>query len=142
MATLDLSSVSRYLKKALEATRKAKKYMQHDLVERKEPSSLQNGLVAGAFVAGAFAGGREIIVSELGNFNPLGIKSYISQEKDRILKESSLRPQYAKNVTTAAESLVSIVVKLEGVISNLLPQSPEYTVPYGFVMIIFKACTF
>lgn len=116
--------------------------MQHDLCERKEPSSLQDGLVASAFVAGAFAGGREMIAGELGNFSPLGVKGYISQEKDRILKESSLRPQYGKTITTAAESLLNIVVKLEGVISNLLPQSPEYTVPYGFIMIIFKACTF
>ncbi|KAH8891769.1 hypothetical protein GQ53DRAFT_719454 [Thozetella sp. PMI_491] len=88
------------------------------------------------FVASKIRESSEIWVPR--SYDAAWVTAHIERECQRIQNKQSLRKEWAQVVSKAAHGFASLVVHLKPVIDVFVPQSPEYTVPYACILIIFK----
>ena len=60
----------------------------------------------------------------------------IQEQEDNGAMKSSVM----KHASSFTNGFSEFMVKISGIVQTLLPQSPEYTVTYGVLLIIFKVC--
>ena len=61
--------------------------------------------------------------------------SEVRQQHDSELGKASSTMKWLANFTNG---FCGFAVKVSGIVELLLPQSPEYTITYGLLMVIFK----
>lgn len=69
-------------------------------------------------------------------FNALAVKCFIQDRCTEATK--SLERSKVKWLSEATYSIASVAAQLSDILAPLVPQSPEYTIPFGCLMIIFN----
>ena len=64
------------------------------------------------------------------------IKKIQEEEEER----NRLRSSFMEHTSSFVDGFSDFVVRISGIVQVLLPQSPEYTITYGVLLIIFKVC--
>jgi hypothetical protein len=54
------------------------------------------------------------------------------------LEKKSKRPKGVQRANQFFSTFCQVVGKTSGLVNTLLPQSPEYTIPFGMLIILFK----
>jgi hypothetical protein len=66
------------------------------------------------------------------------VKEFIDKEQKRIAKEVDSKAAWKKTLSGLGFTISDVVMKVKPIIDLFMPQSLEYTVPYGCLMIIFQ----
>ena len=69
-------------------------------------------------------------------FDATAVRKFIEER----YRESAVRLEQSKGkwLSDATNTFASVTLRLAEIFDPLVPQSPEYTIPYGCLMIIFK----
>jgi hypothetical protein len=66
------------------------------------------------------------------------------KERVRSLEQEMLakteKGRYAKQLTDFANALCEFAARISGVVEILIPQSPEYGIPFNCIVLIFRVC--
>ena len=66
------------------------------------------------------------------------VNDFVAKEQDKVRERRTVRPEWKKTVADTGFAIAKLVTRLKPMIDSLLPQSAEYTVPYGCLMMIFQ----
>ncbi|KAL7974254.1 hypothetical protein HDV63DRAFT_399837 [Trichoderma sp. SZMC 28014] len=66
------------------------------------------------------------------------MESLINRESQKIQNKQASKPKLLQKVDASAHALIKIAMQIKPVIDVLIPQSPEYSVPYACLWILFK----
>lgn len=77
-----------------------------------------------------------LLLSDEVSFDAIAVEQFV-QRRYRETKEK-LEQSKIKGLSSATNSLASVAVNLSEILSLFVPQSPEYTIPFGCLMIVFE----
>lgn len=66
------------------------------------------------------------------------VESLVEREKQKVKDKQASKPEWLQKVTSFADGIVKIAVKIKPIVDIFIPQSPEYSIPYACLWIIFK----
>ncbi|KAK0636782.1 hypothetical protein B0T17DRAFT_89961 [Bombardia bombarda] len=66
------------------------------------------------------------------------VTTLVEEERAKIETEQSAKPEWRQKVTGAAYEIARTATALKPIIDIFIPQSPEYSVPYACLWIVFK----
>lgn len=93
----------------------------------------QTGLVAAAVVDGS-----PIRLKQPRLYNDSWLQDLVERERERVKKKQASKPEWLKTLIGVAEGVISVANQIKPIIDIFVPQSPEYTVPYACLWILFK----
>ena len=72
-----------------------------------------------------------------------GIDAVLSRMSDVLkqIEKKSNKSVAEQRTAKFVNGFSDFVVKSSGIVATLLPQSPEYTVTYGIIVLIFQVCS-
>jgi len=82
---------------------------------------------------------RSILTDDLATLDGEKFVKIIDQESKAYNAKQEKKSKWRGRVSDSATALSRLTVNLSSYIDPLIPQSPEYKVPYACLMIIFKA---
>lgn len=68
------------------------------------------------------------------------VESLINKENENIKKKRASKPELLQKVNTSAHVLIKIATQIKPIVDIFIPQSPEYSIPYACLWVIFKVC--
>jgi hypothetical protein len=68
------------------------------------------------------------------------VKDRIRSIEKEILAKTE-KGKYTKRITDLADALCEFATRISSVVEILIPQSPEYTIPFNCIILIFQVCT-
>jgi hypothetical protein len=68
------------------------------------------------------------------------VKEFIEKEQNKVSSRNDSKAAWKKTVSDLCYTIGDVASKLKPIIDLFMPQSMEYTVPYGCLMIIFQVC--
>ncbi|TGO06807.1 hypothetical protein BTUL_0494g00010 [Botrytis tulipae] len=81
---------------------------------------------------------RSILTDDLTKLDGERVVKIIAQESKAYDAKQEIRSKWRGRLSESATALSRLTVNLSSYIDPLIPQSPEYKVPYACIMIIFK----
>ncbi|MCJ1285064.1 60S ribosomal protein L28 [Xylographa opegraphella] len=67
------------------------------------------------------------------------VETFIRDMERTIQEKKGATSKYSRSIGNVANTFCGFAVRMSELVAPLVPQSPEYAVPYGILMIIFKA---
>lgn len=95
----------------------------------------QSGLVATKMVESA-----PIRLKPPKAYSAAWVESLIRQESERIKDRRASKNELLQRLDSSAHVLIKTATQLKPIIDILIPQSPEYSIPYACLWAIFKVC--
>lgn len=68
------------------------------------------------------------------------VKDIVERERKRVEAKQASKPEWLQTLKNVASGFVRIATELKPIIDIFVPQSPEYSVPYACLWIVFKVC--
>lgn len=93
----------------------------------------QPGLVATKIVESA-----PIQLKKARLYEAAWVQSRIIKESERILDMQASKPELLLKITRSAYALIDVATQIKPIVDIFIPQSPEYSIPYACLWIIFK----
>ncbi|KAJ9144050.1 hypothetical protein NKR23_g6060 [Pleurostoma richardsiae] len=69
------------------------------------------------------------------------VESLIAKERNKAKDKQESKPEVLQKVSSFANGVIKVATQIKPVIDIFVPQSPEYTVPYACLWIIFQGVT-
>jgi flavin-dependent dehydrogenase len=66
------------------------------------------------------------------------MESLIKKESKKIKDKQASKSELLQKIDTSAHALIKFAAQLKPAIDILIPQSPEYSIPYACLWILFK----
>ncbi|MCJ1474955.1 hypothetical protein MMC13_003615 [Lambiella insularis] len=67
------------------------------------------------------------------------VEGFIKNMERKVEEREGATSKVSKNIGKVANTFCGFAVRISELVAPLVPQSPEYAVPYGILMVIFKA---
>ncbi|UKZ46840.1 hypothetical protein TrVGV298_001051 [Trichoderma virens] len=96
-------------------------------------SDRQPGLVATKIVESA-----PIQLKKARLYEAAWVQSRIIKESERILHKKKSKPELLSKIADSAYALIDVAKQIKPIVDIFIPQSPEYSIPYACLWIIFK----
>lgn len=66
----------------------------------------------------------------------------INKEKNKIKDKRASKPELLQKVENSAHTLIRVATQIKPMIDMFIPQSPEYSIPYACLWVLFKVCDY
>jgi hypothetical protein len=71
-------------------------------------------------------------------YNEAWVQDLVEKEKNKVMAKQGSKSEWLQRLTTVAEEVITIATQIKPIINIFVPQSPEYTVPYACLWVLFK----
>lgn len=68
------------------------------------------------------------------------VESLINKQSEDIKTKRASKPELLQKVDSSAHVLIKVATQIKPIVDIFIPQSPEYSVPYACLWVIFKVC--
>lgn len=68
------------------------------------------------------------------------VETLINKESENIANKRASKPELLQKVDASAHALIKVATQIKPMVDILVPQSPEYSIPYACLWILFKVC--
>lgn len=66
---------------------------------------------------------------------------YCNQTKEQALAKQTERSPFFQKINRVTKCFCETATRMHAFLDVVVPSSPEYSIPYGFLMVLFKVCS-